>query len=362
MQRFKCLLFIFSIAISSALFNACDKDEPLDEVLLPPVENSDKPETEKPEKPEPEKPEPAPQPEPEPEPQPEPEPEPEPQPEPQPSPNPGIPQEWKGKTVWVYGLSGMPDSQNWKDIIGMPGLKGLKWNDTYGWFDCNKKDPSGDNPLNSDNKLCWAAAASNIIYWWLKQNKEYVDRYPYEGPSKYNSSLDCEVFEWYKKHFLNEGNNVALALNWFFTGYYPQGSKPGGGFFKDLFGDKRTVCETHAADNQFTELIKKALSSQTAIACAHSFGRQTHAINIWGAEFNTSGEITHIYITDNNDIDFERGTESNSRTPVGMIRKPIQITNGTPYMESSVPGRFTIQIFELYFMNLKRSEWQHYFR
>lgn len=357
MQRFKCLLFIFSIAISSALFNACDKDEPLDEVLLPPVENTDKPETEKPEKPEPEKPEPKPDPEPKPEPE-----NPDPDPKPQPSPNPVIPEEWRNKTIWIYGLSGIPDSQVWKDIIGMTNLKGLKWNDTYGWFDCNKKDPSGESAYNSDDKLCWAAAASNIIYWWLKQNKEYINRYNYNGPSKYNSSLDCEVFEWYKKHFPNEGNHVALALNWFFTGYYPQGNKPGGGFFEDLFSEEKTICETQAAYNQFTELMKKALSSQTAIACAHSFGRQTHAINIWGAEFDASGEITHLYITDNNDIDFEKGSESNSQTPVGMIRKPVQIRGGIPYMESSVPGKFTIQIIELYFMDLHKSKWQHYFR
>ncbi|BDW74310.1 hypothetical protein BFINE_01050 [Bacteroides finegoldii DSM 17565] len=75
---------------------------------------------------------------------------------------------------------------------------GLKWNKAYGWFDCNKKDVWGEQP-NSDNNLCWAASVSNIIYWWLEQNKEYVNRFGYDGPSRYNGSLDCEVFDFYKK-------------------------------------------------------------------------------------------------------------------------------------------------------------------
>ena len=45
-----------------------------------------------------------------------------------------------------------------------------------------------------------------------------------------------------------------------------------------------------------------------------------------------------------------------------MIRKPIQIRDGIPFMESSVPGCFTIRILELNFMGLKKAEWRKYFQ
>lgn len=40
-----------------------------------------------------------------------------------------------------------------------------------------------------------------MIYWWLDQNKEYVERFAYTGPKEYLNALQCEVFEHYKKPF-----------------------------------------------------------------------------------------------------------------------------------------------------------------
>ena len=177
-------ILVLSIVSLSVFLDGCDKDEPLDEVIIPPLEeiNPDN------EKPDPEKPDPDPEPE-----KPDPDPEPE---KPDPDPEPEIPQEWAGKVVWTHGLTGMPDPQMWEYAYLTPSkVRGLKWNKAYGWFDCNKKDVWGEQP-NSDNNLCWAASVSNIIYWWLEQNKEYVNRFGYDGPSRYNGSLDCEVFDF----------------------------------------------------------------------------------------------------------------------------------------------------------------------
>jgi hypothetical protein len=351
MERFKIFILVLSIVSLSVFLDGCDKDEPLDEVIIPPLEeiNPDN------EKPDPEKPDPDPEPE-----KPDPDPEPE---KPDPDPEPEIPQEWAGKVVWTHGLTGMPDPQMWEYAYLTPSkVRGLKWNKAYGWFDCNKKDVWGEQP-NSDNNLCWAASVSNIIYWWLEQNKEYVNRFGYDGPSRYNGSLDCEVFDFYKKNFSNTGNNVAAALNWFFTGKFLNGAKQEAGFFKEVLGENCSVCETcQSFRYRFTEIIKEALSGQKAIGCAHSFGRQTHAINIWGAEFDSQGEITYLYITDNNDTDLENNLDNGTLTKAGMIRKPIQIRDGIPFMESSVPGCFTIRILELNFMGLKKAEWKKYFQ
>lgn len=52
--------------------------------------------------------------------------------------------------------------------------------------------------LDLDSNMCWAAACSNMIYWWLEQNAEYVRRYGYSGPSQYGNSIDSDVFELYR--------------------------------------------------------------------------------------------------------------------------------------------------------------------
>ena len=83
MERFKIFILVLSIVSLSVFLDGCDKDEPLDEVIIPPLEeiNPDnaKPDPEKPD-PEPEKPDPDPEPE-----------------KPDPDPEPEIPQEWAGK-------------------------------------------------------------------------------------------------------------------------------------------------------------------------------------------------------------------------------------------------------------------------
>lgn len=93
------------------------------------------------------------------------------------------------------------------------GFVGLKWNGQYGWYDCNKKNPMEGTGL--DSNMCWAAACSNMIYWWLEQNEEYVRRYGYSGPSQYGNSVNSDVFELYRTHFIDTGNDVGGALSWF---------------------------------------------------------------------------------------------------------------------------------------------------
>ncbi|BDW79396.1 hypothetical protein BFINE_51910 [Bacteroides finegoldii DSM 17565] len=81
--------------------------------------------------------------------------------------------------------------------------------------------------------------------------------------------MDCEVFDFYKKNFSNTGNNVAAALNWFFTGKFLNGAKQEAGFFKEVLGENCSVCETcQSFRYRFTEIIKEALSGQKAIGCA----------------------------------------------------------------------------------------------
>ena len=275
---------------------------------------------------------------------------------------------WAGKTFWTYGIQN-PPLENWGYAYVTPQKTlGLKWKTGYGWYDCNKTEP---NRPGKDSEMCWAATAANMIYWWLDRNKDNIEKYGhYTGPSKYADSFDCEIFEYYKSHFFNEGNDLSAALSWFFTGRFGTGTKPGGSFFEDVLGRGQTVAEiTRFGDMSFSDAMKKAFKSGEATGCVIEFpNRYLHAISVWGADFGQDGEISAIYITDSNDRDLEDQWEGNipgldrPQTKAGIIRKQVQKkADGYYYMESSSPGFYTFKIVELYFLGTKQAEWEQYF-
>ena len=275
---------------------------------------------------------------------------------------------WAGETFWTKGINN-PTVNNWGYAYVTPQKTlGLKWDKTYGWYDCNKVEP---NRPGKDSELCWAATAANMIYWWMDRNRENIRKFgKYTGPSGYINSFDCEIFEYYKSHFFNEGNDLAAALSWFFTGRYGTGTKPEGGFFKDVLGSGAVTEITRFGDMSFSDAMKKAFLSGYATGCVIEFpNRYLHAISVWGADFDQDGEVSAIYITDSNDRDLEDQWEGNVSgldrpiTKVGLIRKAVQKkTDGYYYMESSSPGYFTFKIIELYFLGTKQAEWDQYFQ
>ncbi len=277
---------------------------------------------------------------------------------------------WRNKTVWVYGIKNPPLSE-WGYVSLDPKKElALTWKPEYGWFDCNKIDPNRQSRYNSDSEICWAAANSNMIHWWLSQNKDYVERYAkYKGPANnYPNSFDSEIFTFFKKNFPNTGNDVSASLNWFFTGRYGTTVRQGAAFFKDVFGEGKVISRiiTPRRDN-FTKEIKKALSSREAIECTIRIPRYLHAISVWGADFDDTGNVSALYIADNNDGDRAKQEKQYKSyfnawiIPAGLVRVPVKIINDKVYMESSVAGRFTIEITDLNFLPLMHEKWEEYF-
>ena len=279
---------------------------------------------------------------------------------------------WVNQTKFVYGLKNPPLSQ-WGYAYADDKQKiiGLTWKPEYGWFDCNKKDPVTES--ENDNNMCWAASAANVIHWWLEQNKENVARYgKFTGPSKYPNSLESEIFQLYKDHFENEGYFPKNAINWFFTGRDGAQHRDGAGFFQDVFGLKTVVRAMSFGEidpdgkRRFNQGIKQAFRSKEAISCAFTLPNgSSHAINIWGADFDAQGDICALYIVDNNDRGWEDQNEHYEGgewiIKTGLFRKPIVYKNGVPYMESSAAGFFTMRMNEVVFLGLHEREWKAYF-
>lgn len=274
--------------------------------------------------------------------------------------------EWKNKTVWVYGIKN-PPVENWGYISPYPCIeKGLKWKPEFGWFDCNKIDP--DNTSNIDSEMCWAAAASNTLYWWLAQNKTYIDRFgKYNGPNQY-ASLDSDIFKMYRKEFGNKSMDVAAAFDWFITGKFGMDFKEGAGFFREVFGPVHVAHITRFAEKSFSEELKYSFTHKEGIECSFNIpGMMTHAISIWGADFDENGEVCAIYITENNDRYLDEQNEFTDYkgrpvTQAGIIRKRVMKKNNEYYIESSVENHFTFKIVELNTLSLMQDKWEEYFK
>lgn len=314
-------------------------------------------------------------------------PKPDPEPEPEPNPQPG---DFVGKTVWVKGLKNIPDPDTWKNIWtytsnqGTFKADGLKWDASYGWYDCKKIYPNGYEPVFEelcgpyDDLYCWAATAANMIYWWLDINKENIERYgKYTGPKKYGWDDDTadnewrkhfhtEVFDFFKEHFPNKGNDVNSVLSWFFTGCYATSlnvSASEAAFFKDVFGDKVAVSRSHGVSaGRFTDVVKEALAEGRVLGFSHYIGTyNSHAVNLWGATFDESGEITHIYVTDSNAGRYVRQEETMTQTPAGLEKRAVKVIKGYTCMESSVPGDFSLKIYQAYSIDTMQDKWEAYF-
>lgn len=221
--------------------------------------------------------------------------------------------EWAGKTCWVYGIK-PPEEGAWKQLY--PGLAStyfLPWKSDYGWYDCNKRNPSAKPGGVPDGMLCWAATASNLMHWWIAQNKEYIDLYGdrYTGPEyayPLNKPQESDIFQCFIDSFEDEAGYGDAGLNWFIHGIRPsfprlRSPENNGGYFKDVFPDGvKLAGNTGGLGKEvFTNAVKDALVNRKGIGLAIGYVTSSHVVTMWGAEFDDEGYVSHIYIADNND-------------------------------------------------------------
>lgn len=234
---------------------------------------------------------------------------------------------------WVYGIT-PPSDDSWIKLFPeFYRTEYLPWKKDYGWTDCNKLNPTlnPENPIE-DGNLCWAASASNLLHWWFRINKKYIDEYGdrYKGPD-YNYPLEKEqesdIFQLFIDSFDNEAGKIDEGLNWFISGKIPSlpPLKPNNnpaGFFKDVFpsSDSSKLLAKNfggLSKERFNEIIKDALDNKKGIGGVIGDVTSSHAVTFWGAEFDSDGFISAIYMADNNDRDL---FESNG---VGCVRIEI---------------------------------------
>lgn len=216
----------------------------------------------------------------------------------------------------VWWVEGVQPSDQWEyeaPVYRMP------WRQNCGWFDCNKLDARDTSPTG-DGKTCWEASSSNLMHWWLNANRSYVERYleykrrlnpDFSIPSAYPDSKHSEIYQGFKNRFGNKSGYIVSGVNWFLSGIcnwvmYPQNvpEQENAGFFFDVFGRNSLVKQYgngYMTKEEFNNAIKLARKQGMAVGLDIFIQGGGHAINLWGAEFDEKGEVSTIYLVDNND-------------------------------------------------------------
>ena len=153
------------------------------------------------------------------------------------------------------------------------------------WYDTNKSSSNSE-----DDSMCWAAAASNILYWGDWNTPVY-------------SSEDA-VWQHFQNHWTDKGSIMEFGWNWWLNGTLPpdwpnwsQVDVPGGvpldGFWPD-----------HSFNNYYHREWNDSLAMSAIDGYIQAnygvtlgvYGPGGHAITLWGYEYD--GDYQGIYITD----------------------------------------------------------------
>lgn len=282
-------------------------------------------------------------------------------------------QEWANRKVWVDGIR-EPEEGAWLQLFPETySTYYLPWKPEYGWYDCDKLNPTANASGVPDGMMCWAAGASNLLHWWIARNIDYVERYDYKGPD-YTYPLDkpqeSDIFQCFIDAFVDEAGYGDAGLNWFIHGVKPSApamDKPEnpGGYFKDVFPDgvRLGARISGLSKTRFNETIKDALRNRKGIGFSKGAVYSSHIMTIWGAEFDEEGYVSHIYIADNNDrYDYDAslniGCFRNEIVYVTLPEGSTQTHYKTGYLgnpDASIP------INSLFTVELGQEYWEQYY-
>lgn len=324
-------------------------------------------------------------------------------PAPDPVPTPALDPDYAGKTCWVYGVktTGLPDyprdheesvpeysflvpenfpSGMWYKVSG---VMYLNWQKDFLWYDCDKDDPddSRSRPGYHDSNMCWAAGASNLLHWWMRLNKPYIEAYDaryssnpwpsYSRPSFGFSDTDSSgIFDFFRNISRNRGGSDAVGINWFICGT-PGISSPDpdiddnfGGYFTEIFDNIDVAVKPKDSMNKesLSRIIKGALENKQGLGFVQSNVSKgvTHVMTIWGVEFDDAGYVSALYYVDNNDhYNFEVKGGANKFQHHRLIRQEIRYRDG---LWKVMMGNSNVHaISSITLVDLKRDIWQKAF-
>ena len=283
--------------------------------------------------------------------------------------------------VWAKGVT-PPEMKDFvkEEVLGSGGAKFITYQAPYqankGWYDVNKTQSRAE-----DANLCFAAAASNALHWWLEQNESYIDRYLKKYPddekkkylrtlrNSYISQSDSKIYERYIKRYSKrqEGYWSDILVDEFINGYEPKengatndedtdgekllqkGPSKNGGFFNDIFGTTLLTRRTYSGDFQrFSNDLKQIIINGELVLLNYDTKVISHVVTLWGVEYDLNGQISAVYLTDSDD----------ETSPYAMVRYMIKNIGGKAFVSTNVNGTSGSVIEYMQIVSLGEKIWK----
>ena len=230
-----------------------------------------------------------------------------------------------------------------------------------GYFDVNKA-PFGTNK-EIDRNLCFAAAASNTLHWYLQQNKKEIQDYIEDngdvirtvGANTYslremlNQNVEQQgslIYQYFKEMYGNNetGYYTVPLMDLFLNGYTPKEDRKTniedkklqpdarGGFLYGIIGTKpQTGMQFVNSLNDLGNSLQHYLSNNFVVCLSYTTFSYNHVVTLWGAEYDESGLLRAVYVTDSDDQD-ETGVE----TDVAMKRYVVKGKGNLSFLSNAI--------------------------
>lgn len=230
-----------------------------------------------------------------------------------------------------------------------------------GYFDVNKA-PFGTNK-KLDRNLCFAAAASNTLHWYLQQNKKEIKDYIEDngdvirtiGANTYslremlNQDVEQQgslIYQYFKEMYGNNetGYYTVPLMDLFLNGYTPKEDRKTniedkdlqpdarGGFLYGIIGTKpQTGMQFVNSLSDLGNSLQHYLSDNFVVCLSYTTFSYNHVVTLWGAEYDESGLLRAVYVTDSDDQD-ETGVE----TDVAMKRYVVKGKGNLSFLSNAI--------------------------
>ena len=230
-----------------------------------------------------------------------------------------------------------------------------------GYFDVNKA-PFGTNK-EIDRNLCFAAAASNTLHWYLQQNKKEIKDYIEDngdvirtiGANTYslremlNQDVEQQgslIYQYFKEIYGNNktGYYTVPLMDLFLNGYTPKEDRKTnienkdlqpdarGGFLYGIIGTKpQTGMQFVNSLSDLGNSLQHYLSNNFVVCLSYTTFSYNHVVTLWGAEYDESGLLRAVYVTDSDDQD-ETGVE----TDVAMKRYAVKGKGNLSFLSNAI--------------------------
>ena len=230
-----------------------------------------------------------------------------------------------------------------------------------GYFDVNKA-PFGKNK-EVDQNLCFAAAASNTLHWYLQENREVIEKYiedngdvkktvggtTYSLKEMLNQVVEQQeslIYQYFKEIYGNNktGFYTVPLMDLFLNGYTPKDDRRSniedknlqpdgrGGFLHGILGGKLQTGLRSVKDvKDMGESLQYYLSNGFALCLSYKTFSYNHVVTLWGAEYDANGRLCAVYVTDSDDQD-----ETGEERDVAMKRYRVKEEGQRAYLSNAI--------------------------